>query len=150
MYQFSLEPVLQHRITIEERVQKELADIQQQELKIRRREEHLEQRRQRLFDDIRRRQETGLTISEGLTYADFSAALHLEIELLKVQLRQLEKKVHDKRQELLEAVKNRKILDKLKERQQRNYQAMLQKKEQNFLDEMATTTFHRNKGQVGS
>lgn len=143
MYQFSLEPVLQHRLTIEENLQRELADIQQHQLRMRRQEDELEQQRQKLYAEIRQRHKFGITISEGLTFADFSTALNLEIELLKVELQQLERKVEKKRQELLEAVKNRKILDKLKERQTIAYQGRLQKKEQDFLDEMGMNAFYR-------
>ncbi len=146
MYQFSLEPVLQHRITVEEKLQKELADIQYQQMQMREQEQCMEERRQRLFEDMRRKQMEGLTVSESLTYSDFCSVMNVEIELLKIQLRQLDKKVHDKRKELLEAVKNRKILDKLKERQTLVYQTMLQKQEQDFIDEMATNAFYRNRG----
>ena len=143
MYKFSLDPLLHHRRLLEEQQQKELADLEAKRL--------VAERRLAAVDQARRRCDAA---------PDATAGMALNIGWLQMRVRYLErlareeqicqqrlaaavKAVSRKRAELLEIVKSRKILEKLKEKGLHDYQAATSRKEQAFLNEMAVTRFRR-------
>ena len=56
----------------------------------------------------------------------------------------IQKKLHQARRELAEAAKQTKILEKLKEKQQKQYEREWQRKENRELDEIGTKVFIRS------
>ena len=143
MYKFSLDPLLHHRRLLEEQQQKELADLEAKRLVAERRLAAVDQAR-RCCDAV----------------SDAAAGMALNIGWLQMRVRYLErlareeqicqqrlaaavKAVSRKRAELLEIVKSRKILEKLKEKGLHDHQVATSRKEQAFLNEMAVTRFRR-------
>ena len=145
MYKFSLEPLLNHVKFEEENLQKELGLLKR----------HLFADMDKLLDlknktievkmELEEKQKGGLIASMNILYYNFAERLSDDIINQKKIIVAGEKKVEQKRAVLLETVKKRKILDKLKEKGLREYMNDLLHKEQKFIDEIATNSFCRKK-----
>ena len=144
MYKFSLDPLLHHRRLLEEQQQKELADLEAKRI--------LAERRLAAVDQARRRCDAAPAASSGMALSaagwlqlrvHYLERLRREEQICQQRLAAAVKAVSRKRAELLEIVKSRKILEKLKEKGLHDYQVTTSRKEQAFLNEMAVTRFRR-------
>jgi flagellar FliJ protein len=141
MYRFNLEPLLNHRRYLEEVLQKELAD-----LKIRLETEKdklwaLRQKRRKTVLQLQENQTDGRPASEIKLYIDFVEQLLKEMEAQRQKILEAERLFNLKRQELVAAMKDRKILDRLKEKGLQAYEQEQLKKERNLMDEVAGRQF---------
>lgn len=141
MYQFNLEPLLNHRRYQVEVLQKELAD-----LKIRLDAEKdklwlLRQKKRKTVLRLQEKQTDGRPASEIKLYIDFVEQLSKEMEAQKQNVLTAERKFSLKRQDLVAAMKKRKILDRLKEKGLQAYEKEQLKKERNLMDEVAAHQF---------
>jgi flagellar FliJ protein len=142
MYQFNLEPLLNHRRYLEEVLQKELAD-----LKIRLDTEKdklwaLRQKRRKTVLQLQEKQTDGRPASEIKLYIDFVEQLLKEMEAQRQKVLEAERRFNLKRQELVAAMKKRKILDRLKEKGLQAYEKEQLKKDRNLMDEVAGRQFN--------
>ena len=143
MYQFNLEPLLNHRRYQEEVLQKELAD-----LKIRLDAEKdklwlLRQQKRKTVLLLQEKQTDGRPASEIKLYIDFVEQLSKKMEAQKQNVLEAERNFSLKRQDLVAAMKKRKILDRLKEKGLQAYEQEQSKKERNLMDEVAAHQFNR-------
>jgi len=141
MYQFNLEPLLNHRRYQEEILQKELAD-----LKIRLESENeklwaLRKKKRNTVLQLQKRQTDGRPASEIKLYIDFVEKLSKEMDAQRQKVLSAERDFSRKRQELVAAMKKRKILDRLKEKGLQAYQKEQLKKERSVMDEVAGQRF---------
>jgi len=141
MYQFNLEPLLNHRRYQEEVLQKELAG-----LKIRLTAEKeklgvLRQKKRNTIQQLQKTQSAGRPASEIKLYVDFIERLSKETEAQSRKVLEAERKFNQKRQDLIAAMKKRKTLDRLKEKGLQVYEQKQLKKERNFMDEVAGHQF---------
>jgi flagellar FliJ protein len=143
MYKFPLEPVLSHRSFIEENLQKELAmlnkllSLEKNKLRSYRKAKY------EFLSELQKKEKEGITISEIVLYFSFVERLSNDIVKQRDRIFEAEKKVDQKRNELIEAMKNRKILEKLKEKKGEAYRQEVMKKEMRFLNEVAVDRFNR-------
>ena len=135
MYQFNLEPLLNHRRYLEEVLQKELAD-----LKIRLDAEKDKKRKTVL--QLQEKQTDGRPASEIKLYVDYLEQLLKEVEAQRKKVMEAERLFSLKRQDLVAAMKKRKILDRLKAKGLQAYEQEQLKKERNFMDEVAGHQFN--------
>jgi len=145
MYIFSLEPLLNHVKFEEENLQKELGMLERQLFTDMAKLLDLKNKTVEIKVELEEKQKGGLIASMNILYHNFAKRLSEEIINQKKIIADSEKKVEEKRTFLLETVKKRKILDKLKEKGLREYMNDLLHKEQNFIDEIATSSFCRKK-----
>ena len=143
MYQFNLEPLLNHRRYQVEVLQKELAD-----LKIRLDAEknklwRLRQKKRKTILTLQEKQTDGRPASEIKLYIDFVEQLSTKIALQEQNLLKAERNFNLKRQDLVAAMKKRKILDRLKEKGLQAYEQKQLKKERNLMDEVAAHQFNQ-------
>jgi len=141
MYQFNLEPLLNHRRYQEEILQKELADLK---IRLAAEKEKLGVLRQKMRNTIRQMQKTqsaGKAASEIKLYVDFIGRLSKEMEAQRKKVLEAERKFNQKRQDLIAAMKKRKTLDRLKEKDLQVYVKKQLKKERNLMDEVAVHQF---------
>lgn len=68
-------------------------------------------------------------------YADFFARKREDIKNQKERLDQLGNIVNDQRASLLDATKDKKVLESLKEHKAKEFKLMMEQKEQTFMDE---------------
>lgn len=134
---FRLEALLKHRKYQEEVLQKELASARRHMLaeqkilhgqKASLREHQLE---------LQRRQQQGTRVPEIVVVITYLAKLTDDLDNQHKRVAAAEREFQQARRALLEAVKKRKILENLKERQRQRHQQRLRKKERDAMDEVA-------------
>lgn len=143
MFEFALEPLLTQRKFIEDALQKELAVIQDQ-LNVR--EKALRQliaSREMCGEKLCGIGEKGARISELRLYSEYFKRLSIEEYEMQAALGRLAENLDAKRNEVIEAMKGRKILENLKEKGLRGYRHGILKKEMKLADETAINLFNR-------
>ena len=148
MHKFSLETVLKHRIHLEESLQKELSTLKRLLSEEKNKLDELKKEREHILNELENKQKHVTTISEGLLYIRFIELLANRHEKQKHVVFDLERNVERKRDDLLNAAKNRKSMEKLKETKMERYNDVLLKKEHQFMNEMANVRFKRNMRQA--
>jgi len=141
MYKFSLKAVLNHRRFIEEKLQKELAQLKEIFGNERKRLSDLKRARRIFSKELQDKQREIITIAETLLHVRFIEQLSTREGLQKQKVLNAEKEVEQKREDLIEAMKNRKALEKLKEKGWETYKHNMMRKEQDFMNEMAAVRF---------
>ena len=141
MYHFNLESLLNHRRYQVDVLQKELAD-----LKIRLDAEKdklwlLRQKKRKTVLLLQEKQTDGRPASEIKLYIDFVEQLSITMEAQKQNVLEAERNFNQKRQELVAAMKKRKILDRLKAKGLQAYEQKQLKEERNLMDEVAAHQF---------
>jgi flagellar FliJ protein len=137
MFRFRLETILTQRRHAEETSQKELADARQDLAAAQAALREVKNTRRQCMRDMRRKQQDRFRADEMLLYYPYLERLKQGIELHKKHVAASERKVAQKRQALLDALKKRKILEKLKEKQLQAYFKAEAGREQRFADESA-------------
>lgn len=146
-FEFKLQTSLdlqQHR---EEEQQKELLariDEQKQEESVLLSYEH---QIVQLFDEIRQSHTSKLNLEELKLQSDYLPVLQEKAKEQQQVVQRCEEAVATSRGELLEIVRGRKVLEKLKVKHHDIYQKEAAREEQMLLDEMATNAFLRKNQQ---
>lgn len=134
---FELERVLMYRREMEKLRKQDFATAKQglevanQELQ---REEELVDLLNKEFQ--RCQQDIGC-IDEIRMYSDFFARKREEIKQQKDKIVQLDQVMNEKRTDLMEASKDKKVLESLKEKKAEEFKQEMATKERNFLDEIS-------------
>ena len=137
MYQFKLEPLLNHRRYQEEILQKELADLKKRLQAEQHQLQNLKMKKRRNVQLLEARQKKGRPAAELKLYVDFIDHLTAELKIQAERVMQAQRRFDATRQELLAAMKKRKVLEKLKEKGRRAYEQTQLKKERALLDDVA-------------
>jgi len=143
MYQFNLESLLNHRRYRVEVLQKELADLkihldaQKDKLWV------LRQKKRNTVLQLQKKQTDGRPAAEIKLYIDFVEQLSKEMEAQRHKVLEAERNFSLKRLDLVAALKKRKILDRLKEKNLQAYEQEQLKKERSFMDEVAGHQFNQ-------
>jgi flagellar FliJ protein len=143
VYKFTLEPLLNHRKSEEENLQKELGVCKRLLAEENRKLRTYKKEKNRVLGEMQQKQQEGITVSENLLYFDFIDRLSRDLDKQKQRLSEVKKIYNRKHNELIEAVKKRKMLGKLKEKQLGEYNQKLKKTERNFINEVAISQFNR-------
>lgn len=146
MFRFRLESVLNYRRTIEENLLKELSEL--------RRQLSLEEDRLKMMifekdshiNDLGSLQKGGVTlqIEDIKLYFSYLNGLEIKIKNQGDIIKRCQERVDKKLIEVIDAMKNRKILEVIKERGYREYTREINFKEQRLLDEIAVNRFTRD------
>lgn len=149
-FQFKLETVLKVKIRVEELRQRELryAELQRDQAKrqLELRQAEVVQALNNFREDLTRR----IDVREAVNYDRFIRFLNKQVELAATHLAECERQVAEARNKLIEAAKERQILEKLKQKAYEEYKLEEQRLENKFLDELGTGGFIRqNSGQGG-
>ncbi|WP_026840990.1 flagellar export protein FliJ [Citrifermentans bremense] len=135
--EFRLEQVLKFRKEVEKMHQLELATAKQQHETARERLRSEKALMERLAQECAQRQAGGIEAKDLQLYGDFTRRKAHEIQQLRESLTTLEKAVHEKREALLVASKEKKALEVFKEKKMRDLRMEQLYKERAFLDEIA-------------
>lgn len=134
---FKLEQVLNYRCEIEKMRKQEFAsakrDFEHASDRLRWEKERVEG----FSEEFHHRQEELESIQEMRIYADFFARKREDIKNQKERLDQLGNIMNDRRDFLLDATKDKKVLESLKEQRAKEFRLMMAQKEQTFLDEIS-------------
>jgi flagellar FliJ protein len=145
MYRFKLESLLNYRSYQEEILQKELADFKHQLVQHEQQLHQMKQAWRKNSLELHQRQKKGGTVSGVIMYFRYLDRLTAGIEKQKQRVVKTKKQFEQKRLELLEILKKRKSLEKLKEKGFDVFQKQQLKKERDLLDEAAATRFKGNR-----
>ena len=143
MYTFQLQTVLDHRQFSEDNLKKELADIRQQLVLAQEQLDVLETKEINTAEALKSEQAQGITSDRVVAYHFFLLRLSERIAGQKKMLGDLKAQESEKQIELGEAMKKRQILNKLKDQGLDRYNQLIQKKEMDFIDEIAVNQFFR-------
>lgn len=143
-FKFKLEALRRYRSFQEDLVQRELAEAQRDRDQEIDRLQSLMDKRSRAENDLRRQQESSTNGPFMALYDTYIQRLTGEVSEQQMRVKQAEAKCSEKMQALLEAMQNRKSIDKLKEKDLRSYMEALNQTEQKFLNEIAINQFTRN------
>ena len=137
MYRFRLETLLRRRKQIEEMRQTELSaqrvEYDHASTVLDRVTSHRSNVQGKLKSKLARRS----TIDDLITFQRYLHRLAVDLDNQKEIVATAREKVDEKQVELIDAVKSRKVLDRLKEKESLAYGQRLMKKEQNFMNEIA-------------
>lgn len=143
-FTFHLETLLKVRLMKEEEMQIKLAQASQLYIKEKEYEEILLVRYQETTQNFRDKQQDVLTIETLKSFQYFLDKIKGDLFL---QAKRVEDAAEHKAQalkELEEAIKSRKLVDKLKEKKWQQYQEQVLREEQSFLDELGTQMYAKN------
>jgi len=143
MYTFKLQVVLDHRQYIEDSLQKELAAIRRQLDDARQHLVSLQHKAADTATALKRQQADGLSSSQVVAYHAYLKRLDGDIACQEKAVGEILEREKMKQNDLLEAVKKRQILEKLKEKEFQRYNLAMLKKDMQFIDEIAVNQFAR-------
>ena len=145
MYRFSLQTVLNHRKHKEEALQKELSAKNAQVLTAREELARLQSLKMDNLSALQQKQRDGASVSDIVLYDGYIRQISENLRDQSHRITKLMREFSEKRRELIEAVKQRKILDRLKEKEWAAYKRRLERKEQILMNEIAVSGFNRKK-----
>jgi flagellar protein FliJ len=137
MFTFRFETLLSARRNAEDIFQKELAEarrtlaVEQTALR------DLRGNRRRCMHELHRIQQLGFHASDVQLYEPYLARLEREIDRQKKRAASAERKMIQKRSDLMDAVKKRKMLEKLKDKDLRAHLDAIALSERKFMDDVA-------------
>jgi flagellar FliJ protein len=140
---FKLQSVLNYRQSLEDQAQQLLTTSLQRRAEL---EAELEQQRlslQSYDSQLRERQRDGLTVAEMDLFESQIQHCRRLIAAFQAHLEQLDVRIRRQRNDLLQAARDRQVMEKLKEKQESEYRLELSRKERAMLDEISL----RNKGE---
>lgn len=134
---FELEQVLKYRTEIERTRKQEFSVAKQNFEHACERLNHEQAKLEGLSKEFCNRQAELNSIEDLRMYSDFFGRKREEIKDHKEQVDQLEHVVSDRREILLDASKEKKVLETLKDKNEKEFRLAMDKKEQEFMDEIA-------------
>jgi len=139
---FKLQSVLNYRQSLEDQARQLLADSMQCRQQYAELLQEHQQRRQQLVDELEARQREGMSIGD-IELFEGQIAHRRQLSLaVQQQLEELERQIQQQREELLNASREKQVMEKLKAKQEAEYRRELARKEREILDEISL----RNKG----
>ena len=143
MYTFRLQTVLDHRQFIEDSLKKELAEIKNQVIAAREKLGALQRKEMETAAALKGDQEQGLASDQAVAYHSYLHRLARAIVRQTAVLIETTALETRKQDELVAAVKERQILEKLKDQGRDRYNQAMVRKEMAFIDEIAVNRFIR-------
>ncbi len=134
---FKLDSVLKYRNTLEDQAQQALAISVQKQRELLAGMDELQKELQEQDRQLKLRQQEGLTIAEIDLYEGRIGHCRRRCAELKAELQQLEQQILNQRESLLQAARDREVLDKLKERQEAEFRQDQDRKERTQMDEIS-------------
>ncbi len=143
MFKFKLQSVLEYRVNLEEKIQGEFSGVQRYLAEQKAILKALVSEREKLISDLRNMQQVAMRADDIATLVAYVEAIrHKEIDQQNV-IHQAEEQVEAKRKELMEAVKNRKVMENLRDKSAEEYKKNFNDLEQKSSDEMSVLKFGR-------
>ena len=144
MYRFNLQAVLNYRKRIEEGLQMELSGVQR-ELESAKQVFFAYQREKGFYEEeLVKREAREVNIQESILYRDYLKGMTKKIKEQREIVAQAKIAVDKKQEELLIATKKRKVLEKVREKDMKEFMDGLEHKERLFTDEMGIRRYQRS------
>jgi len=143
MFIFKLRSVLEYRINIEEKIHNEFSEKKRELDTQRLMMKSLIKERNNLIAELRTMKDKPVPANDFAVYISYVEQVRENEKKQKIVIHQVKEQVESKRKELLEAVKKRKIMEKLKQQHTEEYNNNLRNLEQKASDEMSVLKFGR-------
>lgn len=140
---FKLQTALNLKLKEEEQVKEELRCLMDRHRAALNVLAALEGQLGQLEDRLRQFQESTVDVEEIQRCLGYLPVMRDKILRQKEVIRQIEAEIDQTRQALVEIMRRRKVLEKLKERHFTQYQLEANREEQKIIDEMATNGYNR-------
>jgi len=140
-FRFGLQTLLRIRQRMEARAKNEFSD---QMRRVNKQEEYLTgllEEQKHLEEKAKQAARVQVDVAVEKSCADYSQTLWQRIEQAGIKLEQLKTELERRREALIQAQQEVKILEKLRERRYAEYIKEVRRREQYFLDEVASTRF---------
>lgn len=134
---FKLQTVLKYRKTLEDQAQQRLAELQSLQARLQQQQTEIDSRFAAFTAQLQQKQQQGLSVLELRLYEEQFGHLRQQSDQLQRQLAELDAQLDQRRQELLVAARERKAIEKLKEKQLAEYLRRLDREERALLDEIS-------------
>lgn len=145
-FEFKLQKVMETTKTREELRKRELAKAL---VVFAQNESLLEAMLDRLEEQIEeyntRKLKPSMTASDLMNFSHYTEKLLTDIQHQKKTIEDLAEKVRQHREKLIEITKDKKILERLKERRYEEYRKKLRSMEQKFMDELSIRAYQNGK-----
>ena len=144
MYRFNLQVLLDYRKRIEEGLQIECSLIQKELETARQVLLSCQQEKVRYEEELAEKESREVNLHESVLYRDYLRGMRKKIEELKNRVATKKIELDKKQEELLAATKNRKVLEKVKEKHAKEFMNEMEKKERRFVDEVGIRRYQRS------
>ncbi len=134
---FKLQTLLKYRKTLEDQAQQRLAELLNAEAQMVQQQGEICAKVEKLTRQLEEKQRSGLSVLELRLYEDQIVYHRQRSEQLRRQLEELALLIDQRRGELVAAARERKMIEKLKEKQLAEYLSTLDRKERILLDEIS-------------
>lgn len=141
-FSFSLDKVLDYKIQVEDNLRNEHAGAVKAVMNKEEEIQSMEAAHQGYINDMEAVKMHGCKIQELLVYESYLGKSLERIEEQKQVLEGLKHQEEIKRNRVIEAKKERTSIDKLKEKKLREYDALVQKDEEKFIEEFVSNRRH--------
>ncbi len=136
-YKFPLQSVLNHRKFLEDKLQKDLAGLKRILDKAIGLLRKLKAEEKKSLEELHQKKAECINIPEVQLYMNYIDRLLADIGKQEKKVKKAEKKCNKKREELVTAMKNRKALEKLREKEVERFKKELNKNERKFFDDVS-------------
>ncbi len=145
MKPFTLHAVLKYRHQLEDQALQSLAQALEVETLLRQALHQVEEELAELYHDLQRDKEQGTTVDRLILFDQRIDLVKTQVAERRTALEKQQLQVNKRRQQLLKASKDRKVIEKLKEQQNAAYKHHLDKLEAGMLDEIAVLSHERRR-----
>jgi flagellar FliJ protein len=142
MRPFRLHTVLNYRQRLQDKAQERLVRAKEEEDRIRMEMEREQERLREMCRRFETRKKEGISVREVLVYQNHIGHIRNRLAQLDGELQSAQQEVARKERELRRASREKKLLEKLKEKQDHRYVQFLEDREKKELDEVAVL-FHK-------
>ena len=140
-FKFRLQTLLEQRQSIEDHLLTELGDLRQEEAREQQSLEDMQGKLAETWETLATMKRPDAQTLECFDH--FAQTLRDDIKVQKLTIEGVQARVEAKRVELTEAMKQRKVIEALRDKQERAYIDAAQRAEQSTLDEMSSLRFAR-------
>lgn len=138
MFKFKLASVLSLKEKMEESKKRELGAATLHKDNLVSEKLKLVEKKQAVLQEVKAHNSRVVDVNSIKAFNAYNGYMEKAIKLKNKEVQEAEKKVEEKREELLEAVKERKILDNLKDIQNEVFMEEEKREEQRILDDVVT------------
>jgi flagellar protein FliJ len=142
-FRFKLQTVLDQRKAKEDRLQAELGELLREEADEAAKLAALLERLAEAVASVESALDSSLPANEIAGADEYAKCLRDDVKVQQLTIRAVRSKVEAKRAEVVEAMKERKVLEALRDKQEREYVAAQMRVEQNELDDVASVRYAR-------
>lgn len=143
-FKFKLQSVLDYKQDLEDKEKEKLAKILQELDQAIKHRDFLLQKREQARLELKDKQKKGdVNVNELRFYTNYLKKLDQDIVQANINIETIRAREKEQRQVLLEAAKQRKIYEKLKEKHKEQFEEEIAQAERKLIDEMATVKFAR-------